>query len=176
LRGDRLGSIYHDVTQIFDLGSRRRESDEGLGDAGRGDEIADGMAFRRRELPRVPTVLERELRRLHETLRVPVSNLVRAVLEDAVAVADHASENVEARLKTLASSLEQERGRLRRRVRRDPLEGVFAFQAIKLAQAACCAKCTKELRRGEGAHLGLHDEPRPNVPRVFVCDACVPIG
>jgi hypothetical protein len=122
----------------------------------------------------VPAVLERELKRLAETLRVPMSNLVRAVLEDAVAVADHASENVETRLKTFASSLEQERDKLRRRVMRDPLDGVFAFQPIKLAQSASCAKCKRELRRGENANLGLRDDPRTGSARVFVCEGCIP--
>jgi hypothetical protein len=158
LRDDRLGFIYHDVTQIFDLGSRRPEPDDGL---------REGVS-----LARVPAVLERELRRVHEALRQPVSNIMRAVIEDAVAVADHAGENVEARLKTLASSLEHEREKLRRRIQRDPLEGVFAFQSIKLAQPVTCAKCTKDLRRGETAHLGLRDEQ--GAPRVFVCEGCVP--
>lgn len=123
---------------------------------------------------RVPAVLERELKRLAETLRVPVSNLVRAVLEDAVAVADHASENVETRLKTFASSLEHERDKLKRRVMRDPLDGVYAFQHVKLAQPTVCAKCKVDLRRGEGANLGLQDDARPGAARVFVCDACLP--
>jgi hypothetical protein len=122
----------------------------------------------------MPAVFERELRRLAETLRDPVSNLVRALLEDAVAVADHAGENVETRLKTFATSLEQERDKLRKRVMRDPLDGIFAFQPIKLAQAATCAKCKRDLRRGEGANLGLRDDERASAPRVFVCDACVP--
>ncbi len=167
------------VTQIFDVGSRRREPDESsmrsIEESRHATEHGGDEDARRREPARLPGVLERELKRVAETLRVPVSNLVRAVIEDAVAVADHAGENVEARLKSLASSLEHERDRLRRRVMRDPLEGVFAFQPIKLAQAASCAKCKKDLRRGEHANLGLHDEPRPNAgPRVFVCDGCVP--
>jgi hypothetical protein len=57
---------------------------------------------------------------------------------------------------------------------RDPLDGVFAFQPVKLAQPAACAKCKTELRRGESANLGLRDDPRPGGTRVFVCDACVP--
>ncbi|HVJ90756.1 MAG TPA: hypothetical protein VM580_13210 [Labilithrix sp.] len=174
------------MTQIFETGSRKRESDDASArfEASRshsepppvGDEGDDaGGRKDRAHHPRVPAVLERELKRLGETIRVPVSNLFRAVLEDAVAVADHASENVEARLKTFASSLEQERDKLRRRVMRNPLDGVFAFQPVKLAQFATCAKCKVELRRGDNANLGLRDEPpRPGAVRVFVCDACVP--
>jgi hypothetical protein len=179
--------MYHAVTQIFDMGSRKREGDETSAriDEPRGasgsegvanDDGDEGSARKERVLhTRVPAVLERELKRLAETLRVPVSNLVRAVLEDAVAVADHASENVETRLKTFASSLEHERDKLRRRVMRDPLDGVFAFQPIKLAQFATCAKCKTDLRRGESANLGLRDDARPGASRVFVCDACIPV-
>jgi len=123
---------------------------------------------------RVPAVLERELKRLAENLRVPVSNLVRAVLEDAVNVADVATENVENRLKNFAKNLEQERGKLKRRVQSDPLSDVFAFQPVKLAQPAVCAKCEKEMKRGEGANLGLTDKPRAPSDRVFVCDSCLP--
>ncbi len=175
--------MYHGVTQIFEMGSRKRESEETPsrldehreGGQQAGAEEGEDTARKERVLhTRVPAVLERELKRLAETLRVPVSNLVRAVLEDAVAVADHASENVESRLKMFASNLEHERDKLRRRVMRDPLDGVFAFQPVKLAQQAMCAKCKKDLRRGESANLGLRDDARPNAARVFVCDACVP--
>jgi hypothetical protein len=180
--------MYHGVTQMFDMGSRKRNSDEDnarFSGESRIDADADQAASggddesskKERVLhTRVPAVLERELKRLAESLRVPVSNLVRAVLEDAVAVADQAGENVESRLKTFAENLEQERDKLRRRRHgeRDPLDSVFAFQPVRLAQPAACAKCKKELKRGETANLGLRDDPRSGNLRVFVCDACLP--
>ena len=63
---------------------------------------------------RVPAVLEQELKRFADNLRVPVSNLVRTILEDALEVADHATENVEGRLKKAAGALEKERQKLRK--------------------------------------------------------------
>jgi hypothetical protein len=124
---------------------------------------------------RVPAVLERELKRFAESMRIPVSNLVRTILEDALNVADAASEGVEERLKKAATQLEHERDRIRKRLLRDPLADVYAFQPVKLAQDALCAKCKKELARGERVHLGLTEEPRPRgAPRIFVCDACLP--
>jgi hypothetical protein len=124
---------------------------------------------------RVPAVLERELKRFAENMRIPVSNLVRTILEDALDVADAASEGVESRLKNAASQLEHERERIRGRLVRDPLADVYAFQPVKLAQEAKCAKCRKDLARGEGVHLGLTEEPRAKgAPRIFVCDACLP--
>jgi hypothetical protein len=124
---------------------------------------------------RVPAVLERELKRFAENLRIPVSNLVRAILEDAMTAANAASESVEGRLKRAAEQLEREREKLNKKVRSDPFAGVYAFQAVSLAQPAACARCGKELSRGDGAHLGMTDPP-PRSPndRVFVCNDCLP--
>ena len=125
---------------------------------------------------RVPAVLERELKRFAENLRVPVSNLVRTILEDALDVADAATESVEDRLKRAAGRLETERERLKKKMHADPLAHVFAFQAITLAQRQQCAKCRRDLEPGEHAHLGLADDPVPRArpQRIFVCDACLP--
>lgn len=123
---------------------------------------------------RIPAVLEAELKRFADNLRVPVSNLVRTILEDAVSVADAASSNVEAGLKSAAAQLSTERERLRARVRIDPLKGVFAFQEVTLAQSNACARCRVELLPGVRAHLGLTDAPTPGLGRIFVCNECVP--
>jgi hypothetical protein len=126
---------------------------------------------------RVPAVLETELKRFAENLRMPVSNLVRTILEDAMQLADTAGENVESRLKQAAQQLEHERARLKAKVAPDPLRDVFAFQAVTLAQPSNCAKCAKDLPRGERAHLGMTDAPpRPGRARIFVCEACLPAG
>ncbi len=121
---------------------------------------------------RVPAVLERELKRFAENLRVPVSNLVRAILEDALSVADAASENVEERLKSAARHLEKERERLKKRLEHDPLGKVVAFQDVTLALATACAKCGRMLEGGARAHLGIGQAL--DEVRVFVCDACLP--
>jgi predicted Zn-ribbon and HTH transcriptional regulator len=122
---------------------------------------------------RVPAVLERELKRFADNLRVPVSNLVRAILEDALTVADAAGTNVEERLKSAARTIEQERERLKKRVHVDPIAGIFAFQDVTLAQPSRCAKCDRELSRGARAHLGMSEGPKRG-PNVIVCDACLP--
>jgi hypothetical protein len=125
---------------------------------------------------RVPAVLERELKRFAENLRVPVSNLVRTILEDALSVADMATESVEERLKRAAHHLEKEREKLKKRMEHDPLEGIVAFQAVTLAIDALCAKCGRDLVRGSRAHMGIRraDWPaRDGVP-LFVCEGCLP--
>jgi len=122
---------------------------------------------------RVPAVLERELKRFAENLRIPVSNLVRTILEDALQVADAATENVEEGLKRAAGHLERERERLKRRMEQhDPLEGVVAFQEVTLAAPVSCARCENELPAGSRAHLGIGDGREG--PRVFVCGDCLP--
>jgi hypothetical protein len=122
---------------------------------------------------RVPAVLERELKRFAENLRIPVSNLVRTILEDAVSVADVATENVEQGLKRAAEHLEHERERLRKKIEQpDPLKGIVAFQDVTLATPATCARCSKELPAGVRAHLGISDGR--DGPRVFVCTDCLP--
>ena len=123
---------------------------------------------------RVPAVLERELKRFADNLRIPVSNLVRTILEDAVSVADAATENVEERLKMAAKTLEKERERIKKRMEHDPLEGVVAFQSVVLAVPAVCAKCGTELARGTHAQMGIGEAP--GQPRRFVCQDCVPPG
>jgi hypothetical protein len=114
--------------------------------------------------------------RFAENLRMPVSNLVRAILEDAVQAADAAGESVEGRLKRAAQQLGRERERLKRRVLPDQhFAGVYAFQPVTLAQPVTCAKCGRALGRGDHAHLGMV-EPPPKSPadRIFVCETCLP--
>jgi hypothetical protein len=128
---------------------------------------------------RVPAVLERELKRFADNLRVPVSNLVRTILEDALQVADAATENVEERLKRAARHLEKEREKLKKRMEHDPLEGIEAFQEITLAVATTCARCERDLPRGTRAHMGIErieraaGQPAERTRR-FVCQECLP--
>lgn len=125
---------------------------------------------------RVPAVLERELKRFAENLKVPVSNLVRAILEDAVEAADAATESVEGRLTKAAQQIGQSRERLRKKVMPDPLADVYAYQAVTMAQPAECAKCHRDLRPGEQASLGLTDAPAKSPQdRLFVCPKCLAV-
>jgi hypothetical protein len=122
---------------------------------------------------RVPAVLERELKRFADNLRVPVSNLVRTILEDAVNVADAAGTGLEERLKRAAKTLEHERERLKKKVAHSPVHEIFAFQDVTLAQPASCSECGKDLPRGTRAHLGLHENGAPKGPTVIVCESCL---
>lgn len=119
---------------------------------------------------RVPAVLERELKRFAGNLRVPVSNLVRAILEDAVAAADRATLNVENQLLSAVKQLEVERERIKKKVLTDPLEHAVAFQAVTLSKPAVCARCQCDLPKGSMAQLVIGSEPAAE--RLFACNAC----
>jgi hypothetical protein len=170
--------MYHVVTQTVE---GPRENSSGVAEpAEAGESFSDGKDAKKERVlhTRVPAVLERELKRFADNLRVPVSNLVRTILEDALQVADAATESVEERLKRAAKHLEKEREKLKKRMEHDPLEGIVAFQEVTLAVATVCAKCERELPRGARAHLGIGEQPFPRAPtqrdRRFVCENCLP--
>jgi hypothetical protein len=148
--------MYHVVTQTED-----DESDE------------DKSEKKERVLhTRIPAVLEAELKQAAKALRVPVSNLVRTILEDAVAVADRATGRVEERLERAARSVGSERERMRTRFQKsDPLAHAVAFQSVVVATGASCAKCKQSLEAGDDAALAILDRPGPNL---FVCKECLP--
>jgi hypothetical protein len=133
----------------------------------------DGEAKKERVLhTRIPAVLERDLKRLARSLRVPVSNLVRTILEDALTVADKAGSRVEEELQNAARAVSRERENIRQRLKHlDPLEEVIGFQPMVLAQESACAACLIELGRGEQGWLGLRATPGPPI---IVCSDCVP--
>ncbi|MFI5300833.1 MAG: hypothetical protein ACHREM_22350 [Polyangiales bacterium] len=125
---------------------------------------------------RVPAGLEQELKRLADHVRVPVSNLVRTILEDAVEMADRAGREVEHELHKAASQVSLKRaeilGRKGPQPTRSALDGVLGFQPLTLAADARCARCGVELEEGDDAHLGIGADA--SAPRVIVCDDCRP--
>ena len=64
---------------------------------------------------RVPAVLEQELKRVANAWRVPVSNVVRALLEDALDTLDVVGAKAEGELREVVELLASERNRFRRR-------------------------------------------------------------
>ena len=178
---DTLGITYHGVTQM-DAPKREIGSSGSPGDGEPSEREpataspdAEGREGRKERVlhTRVPAVLERELKRFADNLRIPVSNLVRTILEDALSVADAATESVEERLRRAAEHLEKEREKLKKRMEHDPLSGIVAFQEVTLAVPAACAKCAKPMPAGSRAKLGIGDG---SGDRVFVCESCGPRG
>lgn len=145
---------------------------------------------------RVPAVLEQELKRLAQSWRVPVSNVVRAILEDAVAAVDVVGRRAEGNLHHVVDRLTEQRERLKtithaeQEAERSPgassapqsesespnqaadlLEGLIGFQALRLATTATCSKCGRGIRAGEEAYLGVREGAGP---RVLIGAECLP--
>ena len=149
---------------------------------------------------RVPAVLEQELKRLATSLRMPVSNVVRAILEDAVTAVDLVGRKAEGEMKSAVNRLSAQRERLRNIAtggarsadgagddvavddagseeptappeREDVLAGVLGFQPLVLAAGASCALCGKSLAVGQQAFLGVREGTGP---RVLIGSECLP--
>src|SRR5207344_3482294 len=87
---------------------------------------------------RVPAVLEEELKRLATALRMPVSNLVRAVLEDAVDAVEVVGERAEGELKGIVTRIHQQRETLRGAVQTSArAQSAKAEEAAKVEEPVC---------------------------------------
>src|SRR5262245_15767273 len=129
--------MYHGVTQIAEPRQpAERDEQEAPPSSAREDEpeardakdTKDSKDAKKERVlhTRVPAVLERELKRFADNLRVPVSNLVRTILEDALTVADRATERVEEELAAAARATADSRQTLRSRIKpRSVLDEVF---------------------------------------------------
>ena len=114
---------------------------------------------------RIPESLEDAIKVRARRLRIPVSNLVRNVLEqtfqlveevvgDSREIADTARRGAE-RLREVAKS------------KRD----IYGWQELILNRDERCAECATELDRGAKAFRGLSDQP--GVRPTFLCPGCV---
>jgi hypothetical protein len=97
---------------------------------------------------RIPAGLEEQIKRLAEGLRVPVSNLVRNMLEDAIDVTRRVAPH------------------------RAAADEVYGWQELILNVVAPCVRCAREMEAGERAFVGLSNHPRD--PKQFCCSKCLP--
>jgi hypothetical protein len=141
-----------------------------------GDEENDRRQARKERVlhTRVPAVLEQELKRVANAWRVPVSNVVRALLEDALDTLDIVGAKAEDELRVVAEKLASERHRIRQRSteRRsepppspeppaaDPLQGAVGVTPITLVHDAVCGLTGQALPAGSEAYMVLFDDPR----------------
>ena len=112
---------------------------------------------------RVPAVLEQELKRVANAWRVPVSNVVRALLEDALDTIDIVGAKAEDELRVVAEKLASERQRIRRRSteqRSEPPPSNEPPPAITLVHDTVCGLTGETLPAGSEAYMVLFDDPR----------------
>ena len=146
------------------------------------DKAGSGKSRKERVLhTRVPAVLDAELKRLASSLRVPVSNVVRTILEDAVNTVDAVGRAAEDELRGVADRLKRKRtGKPVEKPTatsdsspQPPLAGVIGFQDLLMARDDECSLCGTELERGTQAFLGIRDSAGP---RLLVCPDCLPFS
>lgn len=89
---------------------------ERSGDRGEAKSVHDEGSRRKERVlhTRVPAVLEDELKRLATNLRMPVSNVVRAILEDAIEAVEVVGVRAEDELKGFVHRLSEQREAIRR--------------------------------------------------------------
>lgn len=123
---------------------------------------------------RVPAVLEQELKRVANAWRVPVSNVVRALLEDALDTIDVVGAKAEDELRGVAEKLASERHRIRQKSTEqlgdepppttadadDPLAGAVGTTPITLVRDTVCGLTGEKLPAGTEAFMVLFQDPR----------------
>ena len=118
---------------------------------------------------RIPESLEDAIKSKARRLRIPVSNLVRNVLEQTFQlVEDVVGDGLE-----IASTARRGAERVREaaaRVRGQDA-GLYGWQELILNRDERCRDCGGELDRGTRGYRGLSDQP--NAAPVFLCPGCV---
>jgi len=136
---------------------------------------------------RVPAVLEQELKRVANAWRVPVSNVVRALLEDALDTLDVVGAKAEGELREVVDMLTSERNRFRQKSSEqlskipgapdateaadtaeqddepapaaNPLDGAVGVTPMTLVHDAVCGVTGQKLPAGSEAYMVLFDDP-----------------
>ena len=118
---------------------------------------------------RIPESLEDAIKSKARRLRIPVSNLVRNVLEQTFQlVEDVVGDGLE-----IASTARRGAERVREAATRvrAPDAAIYGWQDLILNRDERCRDCGQELDRGARACRGLSDQP--NAAPVFLCPGCV---
>ena len=135
--------------------------DDDEGEPTEGDADEGGAAPRRHRTrkdkvlhTRVPEVLEEELKALANSWRVPVSNVVRTLLEDAIDVMSAAERRAQTELRSLSDRLGAPARQPKAPVpSRAPLDGALGFSELKLATDSVCGVTGAALSEGDDALL-----------------------
>ena len=141
---------------------------------------------------RISEPLAEDIRRMAEDLRVPVSNLVRNVLEEAFAVVETVGENVGELIEEVVDEAERTRERIRRyqgrgrrragaaddrryesakaRPPREEYPEVLGWQPLIFNRPQACSDCEEPIERGERGYIGAVANGLSNIR---LCRDCV---
>jgi len=100
---------------------------------------------------RVDRRLQKVLVERARSRRVSVSNLVRNILEDALGLSEVPEPEPPA-------------------ITPPALDHVYAWNSVILGREAQCSRCVRELAAGEGALIGLSEDPK--AARAWLCQEC----
>lgn len=130
---------------------------------------------------RIPEALEREIKRMADALRVPVSNLVRQILEDSMQWVGAVGTRVEEIQREVQRDREHWAGRWARYRQifhqGSELAGptansaVLGWQPLLVTVTTACHDCNRAIGAGEKAFVGLGEDP---ATRVIRCRICMP--
>jgi len=134
---------------------------------------------------RISEQLAHDIRQMAEDLRVPVSNLVRNVLEETFSVVESVTDDMGDLLEDVIEQAErasdrihhfQQRRKERETQRREPpgrpeeFEDIEAWQPVILNAPRRCDGDGREIRRGEQAFIGL---TASGLSGTYLCAPCV---
>jgi hypothetical protein len=138
---------------------------------------------------RISDELAKDIMRVADDLRVPVSNLVRNVLEDVFSIAESVTDNVGNLIGDVLEQAERTREKLRRQAdealgpgtarprsaataapERAAVDDVLAWQPVIVNQAQACARCGAEIARGNRAAIGL---TAGGLTQTYLCTTCM---
>lgn len=138
---------------------------------------------------RVSDALAEDIRRMAEDLRVPASNLVRNVLEEAFSMVEAVTENVGELIEDVVDEADRARERIRRsrpgrrrerprpdaatRPERGEFPDVIGWQSVVLNQPRDCADCEEALERGQQAYFGLTGATAAGQASTVLCGDCM---
>jgi len=172
---------------------RSRASEESARPRGRRSETRKERVLH----TRISEKLADDIYRVAEDLRVPASNLVRNVLEDAFSVVESVTDNVGDLIESILDEAERARERISRGVERtrravrasagptdvdeprsagregeEPPEfpEILGWQPLLLNHARRCSDCGMQLGRGERAVVGITNT---GLTETYLCLACM---
>jgi hypothetical protein len=139
---------------------------------------------------RISEPLAEDIRRMADDLRVPVSNLVRNVLEEAFAVVETVSENVGDLIEDVVDEAERTRERILRHSERGRRRAasasprtrapaarpraehpdVIGWQPLIFNREQICSDCEEPIERGERGYVGM---AAGGPSSVHLCRDCV---
>lgn len=130
---------------------------------------------------RIGKDLEDRIKTEAEKLNIPVSNLVRNILDDAFELVEDLGENVSNLVEDVVGNAENIAENFKSAVKdyvaagekagsEADVKDVSAWQEIKMGKDGNCSKCDESIHRGSKAHMGFTDRTGK---RMFLCGSCI---